>query len=367
MKKLLILTLLFLALFGSLTVHAAETEYDLSGVYDSLSEDAKRHLLSIGADSAQPDSLSALSFDGMMKEIASMAQENIRSPLRGLISVTAMLLLCSMLTAYRGSLSADTGTALELVLSLCLSAAVALPASAVITSIGEVITRSSQLMLAYVPVMALLLTASGSLSSSAAYYAAVVGAGEGVVQLSSGVVLPFLRMLLGMSIASGVSGGVDLSGFTASVSKAAKWLLAFVMAVFTAVLGLKQVVAGSLDSVTGKAARFAVSSFVPVVGAALSEALRTLQSSLGVLKSGIGVFVILALAVTFLPAVLRVLLWLLTLWAGKAMAEALNLSRGAGLLNGISDVFSVMLAVLLSVGAAFIIAAAAVFSIGGAS
>ena len=354
-------------LSGGMTVHAAEKDYDLTGVYDSLSEEAKRHMLSIGADSAQPDALSALSFDGVMNEIASMAQESAQSPLRGLISVTAMLLLCSMLTAYRGALNADTGSALELVLSICLSAAVALPASGVITSIGEVIANSSRLMLAYVPVMALLLTSSGSLSGSAAYYAAVLGAGEGVAQLSSGVILPLLRMLLGMSIASGAANGVNLGGFIASVSKAAKWLTAFMMAIFTAVLGLKQVVAGSLDSVTGKAARFAVSSFVPVVGSALSEALRTMQSSLAVLKSGIGVFVILALAVTFLPLVLRILLWQLTLWVGKSMSEALNLSHGAKLLGGMADVFSVMLAVLMSISAVFIIATAAVFTIGGAS
>ena len=354
-------------LSGALNVHAAENEYDLTGVYDSLSEDAKRHLLSLGADSAQPDALSSLSFDGVLNEIASMAQDSADSPLRGLISVTAMLLLCSMLTAYRGSLNADTGNALELVLSLCLSAAVALPASAVITSIGEVVANSSRLMLAYVPVMALLLTASGSLSGSAAYYAAVLGAGEGVAQLSSGVILPLLRMLLGMSIAAGASNGADLGGFIASASKAARWITAFMMAIFTAVLGLKQVVAGSLDSVTGKAARFALSSFVPVVGSALSEALRTMQSSLGVLKSGIGVFVILALAVTFLPLVLQVLLWQLTLWLGRAMAQSLNLSRGAGLLNGLAEVFSVMLAVLLSISAVFIIATAAVFTVGGAS
>lgn len=354
-------------LSGASTVHAAENEYDLTGVYDSLSEDAKRHMLSLGADSAQPDALSSLSFDGVMNEIASMAQDSADSPLRGLISVTAMLLLCSMLTAYRGALNADTGGALELVLSLCLGAAVALPASAVITTIGEVIANSSRLMLAYVPVMALLLTASGSLSGSAAYYAAVLGTGEGVAQLSSGVILPLLRMLLGMSIAAGASNGADLGGFIASVSKAARWITAFMMAIFTAVLGLKQVVAGSLDSVTGKAARFALSSFVPVVGSALSEALRTMQSSLGVLKSGIGVFVILALAVTFLPLILQVLLWQLTLWLGRAMAQSLNLSRGAGLLNGLADVFSVMLAVLLSISAVFIIATAAVFSVGGAS
>ena len=66
MKKLGIIfitlfIMIFLSSFSANAKENSEYEYDFSGVYDSLSEDAKRHLVSIGADSAQPDSLSALS------------------------------------------------------------------------------------------------------------------------------------------------------------------------------------------------------------------------------------------------------------------------------------------------------------------
>ena len=59
MKKLgiIFITLLILILLSSFSVNAVENseyEYDFSGVYDSLSEDAKQHLLGIGADSAEP-------------------------------------------------------------------------------------------------------------------------------------------------------------------------------------------------------------------------------------------------------------------------------------------------------------------------
>ena len=344
----------------------AEENYDLSGVYNSLSDETREHLLSLGADSADADTLSQLSFEGILEEISRIGSQSSQAPLRGLISVTAMLLIGSLLSSYKTNLSADTGGTLNTVLALCLSAAVAVPAAGLISQMGDMIVCSSNLMLAYIPVIALLLTASGNIAGSAAYYAGVLAMGEGIGQLSSRIIVPFCNMLLGLGIAGGLNSAVNLGGFTRSLAKTAKWLLGFGMALFTAVLGLKQVLTSAADSLTGRAAKLALSSFVPVVGSALGEALRTVQGSLTVLKSGIGVFVILALGVTFLPSVLSAVMWLVTLWAGKSTAEVLNLSQGASMLESIADVFRVMLAAMLSVMTVYIISTAMIFTMGGA-
>ena len=366
MKKLIIIPVFILAVcLSAFSVRAEEITYDMSGIYDSLSDEAKSHMLSLGADSADANGLSAVSFDSALSEIGKMAAENLSSPLKGLVSVTAMLLICSMLTAYKGALSADLGTALNVTLALCLSAAVAVPAAELISTAGDIIVNASNLMLAYIPVTALLLTASGSIAGSAAYYASVIGLGEGVLQLSSRVVIPFMYMLLGVGIAGGVSPGLNLGGFTKTLTIASKWLMGFMMALFSAVVGIRQVLSNSLDSVSGRAAKFAVSSFVPVVGSAIGEALKTIQGSVTVLKSGVGVFVIIALAVTFLPLLLRTLLWIFTLWLGKSAAEVMNVSQGARLLGCLSEVLSSLAALLVCVMTVYLISTALVFTIGG--
>lgn len=366
MKKWIMIPICFAVLcFSVLTVKAEETTCDMSGIYDCLSDEAKAQMLALGADSAEVTVLSGLSFESVMTQIGKMAVENAAAPLRGLISVTAMLLICSMLTAYKGALSNDMSSVLNITLSLCLSAAIVLPATELIRTAESVLVNASNLLLAYIPVTALLLTASGSIAGSSAYYASVLGLGEGVLQLSSRVVVPFMNMLLGMCIAGGVSSNVNLSGFSKTLSKASKWLLGFLMAVFSAVLGIRQVLSDSLDTVSGRAARFAFSSFVPVVGSAIGEALKTIQGSVTVLKSGVGVFVIIALAVTFLPLLLRTLLWVFTLWLGKSVAEVLNITQGSRILGGLSEVFSTLIALLLCVMIIYIISTALVFTIGG--
>lgn len=370
-KSIIIFTSFFILLFGSaLTVNAVENseyEYDFSGVYDSLSEDAKQHLLGIGADSADAASLSKLSFDSILKEIENIAADNAKSPLGGLVSITALLLISSLLSAYKSSLSPEIGSTLNTASALCICCAVLNPAIVTISSACDMIVNASNLMLAFVPVAGALMISSGQPFGSAAYCASVIAAGQGVAQAAQRIILPFLNMFLGLSVSGGLSPDINLSGFTSFISKAFKWLLAFVMMIFTSVLGIKQVVTNSLDNVSGRTVRFALSSFVPVVGSALSEAYRTISGSISILKSGLGVFVIIAVAVTFLPVFLNCLLWSLALKTGKAAAEVLGLGQSAVLLDGISSVFSVIIAVILCVAAVFIISAAMVFMIGGAS
>lgn len=338
--------------------------YDFSGVYQNLSDEASRALSELGVTSADADALSALSFENVMAALSKMAGSGMTAPLKGLITMTAVLLLCSMLTAYQNILT-ESGETVQTVAVLCLSGAVAVPAVGFIGTAGDVIAQCANLFLAYIPIMAVVLAASGKAVSSASYQALTVAAGQGVMRVSSDMILPLLHIFLGIAVSSGIAPQVGLGGFLSLITKLTKWLLGFVMAIFTAVLSLRQAASGALDSLGSKAARFALSSFVPVVGSALSEAYKTVQGSLHVLRSGLGIFVILALAFTFLPVLLQGLGWSLCLFVGKALAEALGVSHCAKLLEALGTVFSTLTAVLLCVPAVLLIAAAAAFAIGG--
>lgn len=371
MKKILtvISVMIILICISPFTVNAEDgsMQYDLSEIYNSLSDEAKQSLENIGADSADVNKLSQLSFSSVVSEIANIASKNISSPLKGLISITALLLLCSILSAYKNTLSNEISTAINIASTLCITCAVATPAISVINSASSVIELSSNLMIAYIPIMVVIMASSGNAVSSASYYSSMIATGEAVVQLSSKIIVPFLHMFLGLSITSSISPDINLSGFTNIISKVIKWLLGFAMAIFTAVLTFKQLIATSLDNVSTKAVRFALSSFVPIVGSALSEAYKTVQGSIGLLKSGVGIFVILSLAIVFLPVILQSLMWIITLWIGKSTAEVLNISQTAKLLENISAVFSTLLAIVFCIMSIYIISTAVVLMIGGGS
>lgn len=341
--------------------------YDYSAVYNSLSDEAAQALEALGVSSADAGVLSGLRFEDILAQLTQMAGESLTEPLKGLVTVMAVLILCAMLTAYRSALTNDVGETVQTAAALCLCGAVAAPATAFIASAGSVITHCANLFLAYVPLMAVMMAASGKVTGSATYQAAMTAAGQLVARVSADVILPLLYIFLGIAVTAGVSPQARLQGLLTTLSKTVKWSLGLVMTVFTAVLSLRQTAASALDTVAGRTARFALSSFVPVVGGALSEAYRSVQGGLHTLKSGLGIFVILALAFTFLPLVLQVMGWLLCLSLGKAAAEAMDVGGCVRVLEALTTVFSTLIAVLLCVMAVFIIASAAAFTFGGDS
>ena len=332
--------------------------YDMSNVFDSLSDDIKQSLQNMGVDLGDFSKLANLSFENVMGEILSLALGNISSPLKGLVNITALLLLCSVISAYNGSLSCDISNSLNITATLCITCAAVVPAVGVIASTGSVICTASNIMLAYVPVMAVIMASSGSVAGSASYYAVMIGAGEGVSQLSSKIIVPLLNMFLGLSITSSVSPSVNLSGFMSMISKSVKWLLGFAMTIFTAVLTFRQLISVSVDNVSTRAVRFTLNSFIPIVGSALSDAYKVVQGSIGLLKSGIGIIVILSVTIVFIPVILQGVMWMFTLWIGKSTAEVLNLNGPAKLLENISSVFSTLIAVLLSIMSIYILSMA---------
>lgn len=369
-KSVVIITVVFVLIaLSCVCANAEEGEmiYDMSNVFDSLSDDIKQSLQNMGVDLGDFSKLANLSFENVMGEILSLALGNISSPLKGLVNITALLLLCSVISAYNGSLSCDISNSLNITATLCITCAAVVPAVGVIASTGSVICTASNIMLAYVPVMAVIMASSGSVAGSASYYAVMIGAGEGVPQLSSKIIVPLLNMFLGLSITSSVSPSVNLSGFMSMISKSVKWLLGFAMTIFTAVLTFRQLISVSVDNVSTRAVRFTLNSFIPIVGSALSDAYKVVQGSIGLLKSGIGIIVILSVTIVFMPVILQGVMWMFTLWIGKSTAEVLNLNGPAKLLENISSVFSTLIAVLLCIMSIYILSTAAVIMLGGGS
>lgn len=349
------------------TANDINSIYDTSALYNSLSDDVKQSLENIGINGIDGQQISQISFTEVVNEIVKLAGENSAGPLKAVISLTALILICSLLSSYKNSLSSELSSSLGIAAVLCATCTAALPAIQVIADMSAVVKTASAFMLAFVPVMVMIMSSTGHAVSGASYYAMMIGAGEGVGQLSSKVIVPFLNMFLGVSVTASVCPETRLSGISSVISKAVKWILGFVMTVFTAVLSFKQLITASVDDVSTRAVRFTLNSFIPIVGSALSDAYKVVQGSIGLLKSGIGIIVILSVTIVFMPVILQGVMWMFTLWIGKSTAEVLNLNGPAKLLENISSVFSTLIAVLLCIMSIYILSTAAVIMLGGGS
>ena len=334
-------------------------------LFDSLPAGTKNSLSQLGITSANYQQLSSLDVRDMFEEIVSVVGTTAGSPLCGLGVCIGIILLCTLTEGVRlTSDGSKLGTVQGAVASMCVCTAIVVPLCRTISDVSDVLTGTSGFMLIYVPILAGLVISSGNEITGTSYYTSMMTVGNIASGAASRLVMPLMNVFLALSVTSSVSPGIRISSLCTSVYKIAKWVLTFVMSVFITVMSLNTMVTSSMDNVSSRALKFTVSSFVPVVGNVLSEALYTFSGSLELLKTGAGVFVIIASAFIILPVLSECVIWQFSLFLLSTVAEISGLDRMTGLFKGISKAVGMMTALLLCVLTVFIISTVMILLVG---
>lgn len=362
-----VLTILIaLSSVGTNAQDISELENSVNKLMDSLSDEVKKDMKSIGLDSPDIMSLSDVSFDSVISLIVDKLSQNSKAPLSASAVVIAVLILNALFDSYTDSLrQSSTKEVLSVVSTLCITTTLVLPVIDLIDDCIITVTDASNFMLLYIPIMVAILTFSGHAVSGASYYSLMVLACQGVSQLSTKFISPLLNIYLGFCVSSSISDRVNLKSLCNMLSKVIKWLIAFTMTVFSALMTIRGMITTAYDSVTARAVRFTMSSFIPIVGAALSESYKTIQGSINLLRTGAGVFVILAILVVFLPSILRCLIWMFSLSLCKTIGEIIGVSSPISMLSSVSSVVSTVFAITVCIMSVFVISTALLITLGG--
>lgn len=382
MKRIVILTFVFLfAFLCPMGADAAKPDKDLQDCYEtqlkksgagelyySLPDEAKESLNKIGINSLDWKKLNNLSMGAILVQIFNMFGQNSTGPIACMLTVIGIIIFCALSDCFKDSMNTSPldGT-VSVITSLCLCSVVVFPVADTLLSGVNAIKYGAGFMLLCVPVMTGILIAAGSSVTGASYYSTVMASCELISQIASKLLSPILNMLLGITVVSSICSKIKLNGFVGIIYSIFKWIVSFLMSIFVSVLSLQSLIGKAADSTGIKAAKFAVSSFVPVVGGALSDALLVVQGSVQLLKSGVGIFAILGTSVLYLPAVIKCIVWLFTMCCCSAVAEVFSLSVPLSLLNGVKKVVTLLLVLLLCCMTIMIISTAILLIIGGSS
>lgn len=370
--KKLVIILVFLSIvfifpqsYSASTYSRSLEEIGGGNLTENLDENSQKILSDLGVEENDYNSIINLSFKEIMSKIFNIAGDEGVTPIASSALILCLLIIYSVFDNFKDNLKEKnmqtiSDTVFTLVVTVSLSTSVVSVIERAVTSIGN----AGSFMLLYIPVMAVALIANGQAVTGASYYSLVVMAGEGITYLSSNFIAPMLNLFLGLSVTSAVTPKINLGGIIDEISKIIKWVIAFVMTVFSGLLTFKTLITTSADTVSTRAVRFTLSSFIPIVGSALSEAYKTIQGSMSLLKTGLGVFVIVSVVVVFLPVIVNCILWIISLNLTKGVADMLNIKTPSNVIKSFSTVLSTLLVIILCIMAIYVISTAIILTMG---
>ncbi len=350
--------LFFLALL-LLVVPAWGAEYDYREGMDSFFAEEGEELLDKLPGEAQ-GLLDRLGLEGISGTVEGLTPqlffqavwesilEQLRSPLRLLVSLVGILLLCAILESFGASFSAGGADAiLGVIITVFISGILIDPIVACIVDAREVIRNFATFILAFIPVFAGVVTASGQPMTGMAYNLFVFWMCQVTAQLVTAVFLPLLSAYLALSVVSVVCPKLELGGFVGGIKTFVTWSLGLVLTVFIGLMSIQSVVASSGDSIAVKTTKFFIGSMIPVVVGALSDLFIAAQGCIQLVKGTLGAFGIVITALTFLPVLLRCGVWYVAMGLGRVVSELFHLPQITKLLRAVSSTLGIILAVLL--------------------
>jgi stage III sporulation protein AE len=208
------------------------------------------------------------------------------------------------------------------------------------------------------PILLTLMASIGATVSVGLYQPSVAILTGFMLTLCVNVLLPIFVFSVVFSVAGNISSSIKLNKFSGFFSNIFKWIVGIVFTVFSAFLTVQGISAGSFDGVSIRTAKFAIKSYIPILGSYLADGLNLILSSSILIKNAVGVAGLLLLFATIIGPLLKIIILQLGLNLVAGVLEPIAENRTSGFLSGVSKNLNMLIAIILAFSFAYFITVA---------
>ena len=170
------------------------------------------------------------------------------------------------------------------------------------------------------------------------------------------IVLPLFVAATAIGVVGNISPSVKLDKFCSFLSSAAKTILAAAFGLFVTLMTVGGISGSIADSVSIKAAKFAVQSYLPLLGGYLSDGFDLVLASVVLVKNSLGAVVALSAIAAIAVPVVELAVTSLGLKLVAGLVEPFSGGRFSSMLSATAKNISIAAESVIALGVAFVIA-----------
>lgn len=231
--------------------------------------------------------------------------------------------------------------------------------SMVKTSVENLVSFSNTL----IPILITLVLTTGNIVSANLLQPILIFIITFIGNFILNIIIPVLLASTALGIVSKISDYVQLDKLSKFFKSSIVWVLGVVLTLFVSLVSVEGSLSSSVDGVTAKTAKAAVSSFIPVVGKILGDAVDTVIGCTSILKNAVGIVGVIVILGICITPIIKLLLLMTTYYIGSAICQPIADEKIVKLLEQMGDTFKVLLAILCSISVMLIIGTTLVMKI----
>lgn len=218
-----------------------------------------------------------------------------------------------------------------------------------------------------VPILITLLITTGSIASAGILEPIILFMITIIGNFIVKIIIPIILISTALGIISQISDRVQIDKLSKFLKTSSIWALGIILTLFVGVTSLEGTLSSSVDGITAKTTKAAVSSFIPVVGKILGDAVDTVMGCSIILKNAMGtVGVIIIIAICITP-ILKLVTVMSMYYLGAALCQPIADVKIIKVLAQMGDTYKLLLAILCSVSVMLIIGVTLIVKISNSS
>ena len=202
----------------------------------------------------------------ILKKILNLFGKEIVSSLKTIIAVLTIVLIHSIIKVVAENLETSNISKIVYYVQYILIVTIIMSNfSDLILSITNTIQNLVGFMNTLVPLLITLMIYTGNIATSSLLEPIILFIIEFISNIIVNLILPGVSIITAIIIVSKLSDKVQINKLAKFLKSTIVWFLGIVLTVFVGVISLEGTLASSVDGITAKTAKVAVSSMIPVV------------------------------------------------------------------------------------------------------
>lgn len=281
----------------------------------------------------------------------------LNSALKSFGAIMIIIIISSIFNTFSHSFSSSLVKAsFSVSSSLCVAIVIFNICTSLASSTSNYLSALCNVMESFAPLMASLYVITGNITSGGIANASFVLFIAITERYLVAFMLPIVNICICFAIIKSFTSQYDFGGISKIFKNTFTGVTIFVMSVFMFVLSCKNIISQTADSLSIKTAKFAISSFIPIIGSTVNDALRTITSSLAIIKNSCGITAIIVVALLMLPIIISLLLYRLVLNISASVAKVLGCNNECGVIEEASSICGFLLVLVICTCILFIFA-----------
>lgn len=298
-----------------------------------------------------------LNLKSILKSILYLFFQEITTECQLLGKLIFLAVLCALLQNLQSSFEKSTIGPLAYGVCFLFLAVIAIGSFHIAIQAGKsAVENMSDFMTALLPLMLSLLAGVGALTSAALFQPILLFTVNAIGLGVKNIIFPLIYLTAILEIIGRIADRYKVSNLTGLLKQISLFSLGLSLTLFLGVIAVQGITGGMADGISLRAAKFATSTFIPVVGKMFSDAVELVMGLSLLLKNAIGFFGALTIVGLCIYPGIKILSMVFIFKIAGVLVQPVGEERMAKCLDEIGNNLLMVFAAVITVALMFFLA-----------